>query len=99
MSYAEIAAEDIRLRMLQLLTQAPEYTLPEAALGAALGDRYGHRLGAVRLAAETAWLDEAGLVTRLPVGHTAVVTLTIRGLDVARGRAQAPGVARPLPGE
>lgn len=99
MSYSDAITEDIRLRLLQLLAQAPEYTQPEAALGAALGDQYGHRIGSVRLAAEAAWLDEAALVTRLPVGHTAILTLTPRGLDVARGRSQAPGVARPQPGE
>lgn len=97
MSYADAIAEDIRLRLLQLLAQAPEYTQPEGVLGSAL-EGFGHRIGAVRLAAETSWLDEAGLAARLPVGRTAVLTLTSRGLDVARGRAFVPGVARPAPG-
>lgn len=98
MNYSDAVAADIRLRLLQLLAAAPEYTQPEAALGTAL-EGYGHRIGAVRLAAETSWLDEAGLATRLPVGRTAVLTISPRGLDAARGRVTIPGVARPAPGE
>ena len=99
MSYADAIAADIRLRLLQLLAAAAEYTQPEAALGAALGEQYGHHLSSDRLASETTWLDDMRLVSRLPVGCTAIVTLSVRGLDVSRGRANVPGVARPGPGE
>lgn len=99
MSYIDAVAADIRLRILQLLSQAPEYTQPEAAVSDALGARYGHRLASDRLAIETAWLDDAGFLARFPVGATAILTLSARGLDVATGRAQVPGVARPRPGE
>lgn len=99
MSYSAVVAADIRLRLLQLLAAAPEYAQPESALGDSLGNDYGHRLASDRLTIETAWLDDAGLATRLPVGKTCIVTLTPRGLDVAKGRAEVPGVARPRPGE
>lgn len=98
LSYQQIVTEDVRLRTLQALEQAAQYTLPEAALQGLL-ERHGHMLALDRVMQECAWLDEAGLLSRLPVGETAVLTLTGRGLDVARGRAGVPGVARPRPGE
>ena len=99
MSYSEVVTADIRLRLLQLLVAAAEYTQPEAALGAALGEQYGHRLSADRLTEELFWLDSRGMVSRLPVGRTSIVALSARGMDVAAGRTQVPGVARPVPGE
>ena len=38
MSFSETVVADIRLRLLQLLVNAPEYTQPEAVLGASLAD-------------------------------------------------------------
>lgn len=96
-SYPDAVHAAIRRCLLELLADVPDYTLPEADLGAALNERYPYRLGGVALAAQTAWLDQAGLVSRLPVGATAIVTLTKRGLDVARRLEAVPGVARPAP--
>lgn len=99
MNYQETVVADVRLRMLQLLAAAPEYTQPLFALGASLSATYGHSLAADRLAVEAAWLDENGLLIRRPVGSTSILVITVRGLDVAMGRANVPGVARPRPGE
>lgn len=99
MSYEQSVTEDIRLRLLQLLAAASQYTQPIAALGASLASQYGHNLASDRLAIEAAWLDDSGLVMRRPVGATWILVLSMRGLDVAAGRAQVPGVARPGPGE
>lgn len=99
MSYEDHVIADIRLRLLQLLAAAPEYTYPQTTLSTGLAMQYGHSLSVDRLTAELAWLDEVGLLTRLPVGHTALYTLTARGLDAAAGRARVPGIARPMPGE
>lgn len=98
MSYPEKVVENMRLCMLRILADAPEYALPEAALAEAL-NQLGHRPSSDVLAAQTAWLDEMGLATRLPVGSTCIVTLLPRGLDAALARARVPGVARPRPGE
>lgn len=98
-NYQDEVVQDQRLRILQLLKDAPEYTRPEPTLGEMLGQRYGHWLSIDRLAAETAWLDENGLIVRRAVGLSAILILTKRGLDVARDRAHIPGVARPWPGE
>ena len=98
MSYQDKVVEDIRLRLLQLLAAAPVYTQPIAAIGESLG-AYGHCLASDRLAVEAAWLDDNGLLIRRPVGSTAILVITARGLDAAKGRADVPGVARPRPGE
>lgn len=98
MSYPDAVQAAIRRALLELLAELPDYTLPEADLAAAMGERHPYRLGGVALAAQTAWLHQAGLATRLPVGATAIVTLTARGLDVARGLDWVPGVARRAPG-
>lgn len=99
MNYQIAVVADVRLRMLQLLAAASEYTQPIAALGGSLVTQYGHALSSDRLAVETAWLDDNGLLIRRPVGATAILVITARGLDVALGRAEVPGVARPRPGE
>lgn len=99
LSYQDEVAADIRLRMLQLLASLPEYTCSLSALGTALCARFGHCLGADRLGAEATWLDELGLVMKRPVGSTWILVLSIRGQDVAKGRSEVPGVARPAPGE
>ena len=98
MSYSQKITEDVRLRTLQQLVKAPQYTLPAAALRASLVE-YGHELSADRMTTELAWLEEQGLLIQRPVGATSIAVLTPRGEDVAAGRSQQPGVARPRPGE
>ncbi len=98
MSYDQAVVADQRLRMLQALMKAPEYTQPIAAIGATL-ERFGHAMASDRLAGEAAWLDDQGLLMRRAVGMTSLLVITARGLDVAKGRAEVPGVARPGPGE
>lgn len=51
------------------------------------------------VAADLAWLRDAGLAAlHDDAGAPVVAELTVRGLDVAAGRTQVPGVARPQPG-
>ena len=97
MSYSDAIAADIRLRILQQLAKAPQYTLPVAPLRTSLNE-YGHDLAADRMNTELSWLDEQGLLMLRPVGATSIVVLSMRGEDVAAGRSQVPGVARPGPG-
>lgn len=97
-SFEQRTAEAVRLEILRILCRAPGYTAPEAQVRDELAARYGHRIGGARMAAEAALLHEGLLLTRRPVGMTAVLVLTPRGSDVARGDAEAPGVARPVPG-
>jgi hypothetical protein len=46
---------------------------------------------------DLAWLEEQGLVAVRSVENLTLAKATVRGLDVATGRATVPGVARPLP--
>lgn len=93
--YDQFRAEHTRLGVLQILSTRPDYTDHIHGLRAAL-DARGDRLSADQLRSALAWLDEQGLCSTAP-GDLAVATLSMRGYDVASGRAICPGVARPLP--
>lgn len=94
MSYPEAVQAEIRRLVLDALAEQSDLTLPEGALAEVINERTLYRVGGVAMGAHTSWLHQAGLVTRLAVGATAVVTITARGLDVARGLDSLPGVAR-----
>lgn len=94
MSYPDAVQAEIRRTMLDVLAELPDYTITEAGIAAAINERTAYRVGSVAVVSHTTWLHQAGLVSRLAVGATAVLTLTARGLDVARGLESVPGVAR-----
>ena len=93
--FAQTLSEDLRLTVLQLLTEADGYGLNSAILKRALGD-FGHHPSRDKLDTELHWLAEQGLVT-LSAPGLVVALLTRRGADVASGAARAPGVRRPDP--
>lgn len=95
MTYAEEIAASRRLAILLALYFAPGYTLNREALRYQV-ERTGYVTSMALLVSECAWLAEIGLVELLKLD---VVRLTTRGLDVALGRSQTPGVRRPSPGE
>lgn len=99
MSYADEVARDARLRMLQLLSSMPAYTANEMALQSELRAKYAHSLGRDRVRTELTWLEENGLLVLQKPGGVMLATLTIGGLDVARGFVNNPGVTAPGPGE
>lgn len=98
MSYADLLAADMRLRILQLLSADSDYAANEDVLQSAL-ELAGHDIGIDKLRTEVAWLVEQGLATTERLAVLNIVKLTRRGVDVAHGRANVPGVARPAPGE
>lgn len=98
MGYSEIVAADIRLCILQALAEDADYSQNEHVLDAVLSS-FGHSLPGSQLRAQVAWLEEQGLVTLGDVAGVMVAQLTRRGMDVAAGRANVPGVRRPGPGE
>lgn len=57
-------------------------------------EAHGIAIGMDRLHTELAWLHEQGFIER--EGDAAM--LTVRGLDIALGRADTPGVQRRPPG-
>ena len=96
MSFTEHLAEDRRLVILRFLKKAPGYELNASVLQSAC-DAVGHNVSRAVILADIEWLKEGGLVTTEDVHGIVVATATHRGLDVAGGRAQHPGVNRPSP--
>lgn len=101
-----VMAEDRRRAILAMLAEMPVGSLNETILKGGL-DRIGHRIGSDRIRADLAWLDQHGLVAieRVPLSGNAdswaargelwVARLTRDGQDVAEGRRDHPGIARP----
>lgn len=96
MNYAEFQTADRRLVILRALESAAQYRA-NAYLLRRYCDSVGHAVSADRMEADLSWLAEQGLVDRVVSQDVTVVTATSRGLDVASGRAEGPGVARPQP--
>lgn len=97
MSFQHVISEDIRLVILRALEQVDGYTLNESILHTVV-ETFGHKCGRDCIRTHIAWLREQGLVTIEEVAGYFVPTLTLRGADVATGRASCPGVKRPSPG-
>lgn len=92
---SKIAEADRRRAILAALSLSPAYTLPHRALRAQV-EAVGYAVSLDLLRSDIAWLGEVGLIDLLELDHA---RLTDRGLDIALGRAQVPGVRRPEPGE
>ena len=97
MSYRGLIDEHVRLAILQVLEQDPDYAHNELLLQSALR-ALGHAVSGDRMRTELAWLEEQHLLVISDVSDMRVARLTQRGADAARGLARAPGVARPRPG-
>ena len=98
MSYADLVTKDMRLTILRVLSQDPDYSHNEFVLQRIL-PRFGHEVSGDRLRSELSWLAEQGLVSTSATDEVWVAKLTRRGADVAAGRAIVPGVQRPEPME
>ena len=97
MNYAEFETQDRRLVILKALAAAAQYRA-NAYLLRSFCDTMGHTASADRIAGDLAWLREAGLITTDQARPDVLLaTLTTRGLDVADGRAEHPGVQKPRP--
>jgi DNA-binding transcriptional ArsR family regulator len=97
MALAQYEQEERRLVILRLLAEDSDYSTNSSLLERGL-ELYALSVSRDRLHTELVWLAEQGLITAEPVKSVMVVKLTQRGLDVANGRAQVPGVKRPGPG-
>ena len=97
MNYAELQRQDRRLVLLRGLESSAQYRANSYLLQR-FADQVGHVVSADVIAADLAWLAEAGLLAVDARPDITVATLTPRGADVATGRATHPGVARPSPG-
>jgi hypothetical protein len=96
-TFAEFQTQDRRLVVLRGLAAAVQYRANSYILRR-FAEQVGHAVSSDRLDADLAWLAEADLLSLdKPAPDVTVATLTPRGLDVAEGRADHPGVARPRP--
>lgn len=98
MSFQDFETEGRRLAVLRILSRRNAYTTNEYSLHDELAGAYAHNVSRDRLHGDLAWLEEQGLVIVQQPRAGWIVTLTARGGDVADGRANTPGVARPRPG-
>lgn len=94
MSFKDYLRRDVRLVMLRILSEMPEYRANSSVIANVL-DQFGHAVTRDQAKTELRWLEEQGLVELNEVGSVLVATLKERGQDVARGRATVDGVARP----
>ena len=98
MTYSQRVAAARKLAILTVLAAAGSYAHNEDILAAAL-DELAVRVSRSRLRTDLAEMAEQGLVEIDEVGGELMTArLTGRGLDVAEGRSNVPGVARPRPG-
>lgn len=96
MSYRDIVDADIRLSILQLLEEDPDFAYNERILQRALV-QLGHALSGDRVRTELHWLKEQGCVTLDESAQLLVARLTATGEDTANGYRTIPGIARPRP--
>lgn len=97
MNYEQSMTEDRRLVLLRGLAAAAQYRA-NAFLLRRYCDAVGHVVSAERIETDLAWLAEQGLATLEKAAGLTIAELSLRGLDVAQGRATAPGVQKPQPG-
>jgi hypothetical protein len=90
-----VTEQSRRLAILVSLSLATRYRLILSDLRAVV-DGAGYPASLDRLRADVAWLEETGLVGFERPAE--IVEITARGLDVAGGYAEVPGVGRPGPG-
>jgi Fe2+ or Zn2+ uptake regulation protein len=97
MSYGNVVAEHLRITLLRLLAEQPDYALNDSLIRDMV-PQYGFRPSRDSVRTQLAWLAEQGLVTVDCNGVCHVAHLTERGEEVAKGYATVPGVKRPSPG-
>lgn len=97
MSFADVLTADRRLTLLRGLEAATGYRAAQFLLRRYC-EQFGHSVSQDQIRTDLAWLREQGLLKLEEPDGVFVATMTERGLDVARGLASVPGVARPQPG-
>ena len=97
MSYQTTVTEDRRLSILLVLRETPGYSANAFLLSDAISSIYGHHASGDQVRTDIAWLTEQQLLTSRSTGDVMLATLTARGADVAAGRANVPGVKKPMP--
>lgn len=94
--FRTIIVEDRRLRVLQILEEMPGCLCNVESLQKLL-ELFGHVASRDVIRADMVWLDEQGLAQVFRERKWFTLKLIERGFEVADGRADHPGVARPTP--
>lgn len=88
--------EQRRLTILQLLAKDQDYSINDTLLQQLLG-QIGHGVAMPVVHADLAWLEQLGLLATSELPGCTIAILRNDGLDVAKGVAVVPGIARPRP--
>jgi Fe2+ or Zn2+ uptake regulation protein len=96
MGYEQTIQEHLRLTLLRLLAEDPDYTMNDSLL-TDLTENYGFTPSRDKVRMELSWLAEQGLIRTDNDPKITIAILTERGADVARGRVTVPGIKRPSP--
>ncbi len=96
MNLHQLQTEDNRRSVLWFLLYDADYQIGESMLQQCF-EMQGKPLSFDTLKTHVAWLCEQGYITANPLGN--VVTLTDRGLEVAKGVVRAVGVRDLRPSE
>lgn len=96
MSYSEKVSRHRRLAVLRHLAEVTDYVSNASVLQDVLA-HLGLPMSYDAMIGELSWLREQGFVQFDPEASFIVVTGTRRGIDIARGLAEHPGVQRPRP--
>jgi ribosomal protein L12E/L44/L45/RPP1/RPP2 len=86
--------EHRRLAVLKHLESSSEFTSNASILNDVVNG-VGVPTSEDQMRACLSWLTEQELIEMTDHGHVVVATATVRGAEVARGRATHPGVKRP----
>jgi hypothetical protein len=94
--FQQFLIEDMRLVMLRLLAEMPQYRSNSSILVTGL-DSFGHSFSRDQVKTQLRWLADNGHITveTETDGGVLVVKLTESGADVASGRIKAHGIKRP----
>lgn len=99
MTLKHLIEQDQRLTILRFLSEQSDYSLNASMLQDAMA-AMAHKISRDKVVAHIAWLEEQSLVTSKRVFENVVIaTITDRGLDVAKGNTDHPGVKRPRPSQ
>lgn len=93
-NYAQTISEDRRLVILRVLSELNTYKANSSVIGSLL-ERWAHTPSRDQIKTDLRWLEEQALVSIEEIETVLLVTLTERGMDVAKGRVNQPGVKRP----
>lgn len=93
-SYLEVRRRHMRLSILIVLKDAPQYRCNDSIMRDALRT-FGFEPSRDQVRGELHWLAEQGLIEVSEAGKLLIGRATTRGVDVAEGLSRHPDVQRP----